>query len=105
MNKKVKVGGIYYGVEMVEDLQGKDGCWGETEYKHPTIKLDDRLNKERLHQTFIHELVHAIFFESGAEQDEHSIDIVSKVLYQVLVDNDLSFITGQETETLVYYES
>ncbi|MHA3226081.1 hypothetical protein ACV7JQ_09085 [Globicatella sulfidifaciens] len=92
MLDKVKVGGVSYLVEVTEDLSGKTGNWGEIEYKTTTIRIDDRLNQQIKEQTVIHEIVHAMFRESCIEQDEQAVDIFGKLLYQVLKDNDFSWL-------------
>ena len=96
MLDKVKIGGLTYDVELSNDLQGRQGNWGEIEYKSTTIRLDDRLNKQVMNQTLIHEIMHGMFSEAGIEQDEHKVDVLGKVLYQVLLDNDFSWLRDKE---------
>lgn len=43
---------------------------------------------KKRHQTFIHELTHAIFHEAGIDdQDEEQINRVAIVLHEVFLDN------------------
>lgn len=85
--KKVKVGGMEYTVEEKEfvEIDGDKNYLGKVNYVTTQIEVLDNVRKE---ETFVHELLHAIFFEAGyQEQEEEMIDRVSKVLYQVLKDN------------------
>lgn len=97
MLEKIKVGGIDYDVS-VKDLSHSDspelirmGNHYEADMK---IEISDRLPKQKRDQTFIHEMLHAVVCESGAviENEEDVVNQMSLVLYQVLRDNDLSFI-------------
>lgn len=92
---KVKIGGIVYSVEIKEDLVGHTGNWGETNLKKTTIVLDSNMSKQRTDQTLVHEIVHGIFEEAGFEQDEDKVNRLGIVLYQVLKDNDFSFLRDE----------
>lgn len=92
---KVKIGGIVYSVEIKEDLVGHTGNWGETNLKKTTIALDSNMSKQRTDQTLVHEIVHGIFEEAGFEQDEDKVNRLGIVLYQVLQDNDFSFLRDE----------
>lgn len=66
---------------------------GEANYFDNTIIVNEILERQRRHVILVHELTHAIFYEAGFdEQDEDMINRVGKVLYQVLKDNDFSFL-------------
>ena len=98
---KVKVGGLAYKVELIDDLEGESGEIGHIMYKKAKIGLDSNLEEQIHNQTFVHELTHAILMESGFS--EHSEDMANRiglVLYQVLKDNDFSFIQDKETVTV-----
>lgn len=92
---KVKIGGIDYSIEIKEDLVGHTGNWGETNLKKTTIALDSNMSKQRTNQTLVHEIVHGIFEEAGFEQDEDKVNRLGIVLYQVLKDNDFSFLRDE----------
>lgn len=93
---KVKIGGITYSIEKVEDYTGTEGRWGSISFKKAEIGLDDRLNIDVYNQTLIHEILHGIIKESCIdledEEEEMIVDKMSKVLFQVLSDNDFSFL-------------
>ena len=97
MLKKIRVGGIDYDVS-VKDLSHCDppelirlGNHNEADMK---IEISDRLPRQKRNQTFIHEMLHAVVCESGAVigNEEDVVNQMGLVLYQVLRDNDLSFI-------------
>jgi len=85
---KIKIGGVYYTVEEQENLINIDDAWGRVDYFNSHIRVDKSLSHDRKEQSLIHEVLHAIFLESGyKEQDEDMINRVSIVLHQVLKDN------------------
>lgn len=89
----VKIGGITYEVSKSPDLQGKSGEWGHIEYKTAQIVLDDSICEQVEDQTLIHEIVHGILVEAGyVNHEEEQVDRIGKVLYQVLTDNDFSWL-------------
>ncbi|HFI0463812.1 TPA: hypothetical protein ACGO1T_001028 [Streptococcus suis] len=96
MLKSVKVGGIEYEIVLkdlstrYDDENGK--TLGFCLVPENTIEIDDTIAKDRQNQTFVHELMHAIFLESGTEDDEALVNRLALVLYQVLQDNDFSFL-------------
>lgn len=83
---KIKVAGVHYDVQAFED---DENC-GTCSFDSLVIRIDPRLKSEKQQQVFVHELLHAVFWEAGySEQDEEMIDRVGRVLYQVLNDNDI----------------
>lgn len=90
---KVKIGGLVYKIKKVKDLQGKDGKWGQIVYKTAKIELDNNCDKQVYNQTLIHEITHGILLESGYDDHEEEMaNRIGLVLYQVLKDNDFSFM-------------
>lgn len=96
---KVKIGGIVYQIKIKNDLVGETGNWGETNLKKTTIALDSNMSKQRTDQTLVHEIVHGIFEEAGFEQNEDKVNRLGIVLYQVLKDNDFSFLRDDEIDS------
>ena len=91
--ESVKIGGLTYTVKKVSDLQGKEGDWGRIQYKTQEITLDDSLKEKLEDQTLIHEITHGILVEAGyVEHEEEQADRIGKILYQVLTDNDFSWL-------------
>jgi predicted metallopeptidase len=96
---KVNIAGIEYKVKEVLGLEQKHGLLGQVLYSITEIEIDNRLSKARKEQVFVHELLHACFYEAGyAEQEEDVVNRVSAVLYQVLKDNNICF-GGKVVET------
>ena len=94
---KVKIGGIVYEIEKITDLQGKTGEWGHIEYKTCRIVLDDSASQQIEDQTLIHEITHGILVEAGyINHEEEQADRIGKILYQVLVDNDFSWLKNRK---------
>lgn len=92
--KQVKVAGVNYSVEERDCviIDGNSKYMGSCTYTNSTIELLNSLNDERKEETFVHELFHAILNEAGFDDhDEELVNRASKVLYQVLKENDLSF--------------
>ena len=91
--ESVKIGGLTYTVKKVSDLQGKEGDWGRIQYKTQEITLDDSLKEQLEDQTLIHEIAHGILVEAGYnDHAEEQADRIGKILYQVLTDNDFSWL-------------
>lgn len=89
----VKIGGLVYEVSKESDLQGKTEEWGHIEYKKGKIVLDDSQSQQIEDQTLIHEITHGILVESGyVNHEEEQADRIGKILYQVLTDNDFSWL-------------
>ncbi|HEM2809901.1 TPA: hypothetical protein U0616_001710 [Streptococcus suis] len=89
----VKIGGLVYEVSKQADLQGSTGEWGYIEYKTGKIVLDDSQSQQIEDQTLIHEITHGILVEAGyVNHEEEQADRIGKILYQVLTDNDFSWL-------------
>jgi hypothetical protein len=91
--KDVKVGGAVYTIKETEKLTDHHNLFGQVTYVDCEIELEANLPRERKEQVFVHEVLHAIFFEAGyEEQEEEEIRRVGLILHQFLKDNDLSFL-------------
>lgn len=91
---KVKIAGINYIIEQKEVviIEGGTNYAGACDPKNARIEILEDMPIERKEETFVHELFHAILFESGfSVHDEELVDRSSRILYQVLKDNDLFF--------------
>ena len=71
--KKVKVGNRWYSVEVVEAMRDKS-IMGRVNYTDRTIQIGKRTHHgipfklSALHETFWHELVHAILHDMGEDK-------------------------------------
>lgn len=94
----VKVGAMTYTVEIVPNMLADRGLYGEVKYGSQTIKIAGDINEARQYNAFIHELTHAMLFESGdmGDQDEAFVRKLSSMLTCVIVDNGWNF--GVEAE-------
>lgn len=97
MLDKIKVGGIDYTVS-IEDLSdfnnGESFRMGQCSEVKAVIEISKDISLQKQKQTLIHEMMHAVFIESGidAENEEELVNSIGLVLYQVLKDNDFSWI-------------
>lgn len=88
----VKVAGITYSIEETEKLKERYDLLGQILYQRGLIQLEKDLPSDRKEQVFVHEILHACFYEAGfEEQDEDMINRLGIVLYQVLKQNNLYF--------------
>lgn len=90
-----KIGGMTYTAKLVDGLYEKFGVLGQAGFNACEIEIDSSLSVERQRQTLIHEIFHAVMYESGYdgdEQDEDMVNRVSLVLYQVFADNNFDFM-------------
>ncbi|MFC6315184.1 MULTISPECIES: ImmA/IrrE family metallo-endopeptidase [Lapidilactobacillus] len=92
---KVKVGSITYQVKQEHIDKTDDGLYqfGVTDYLNAVITINSDYPQERKEQTFFHELMHAVFFESSNSDqaaDERLVDSTGLMLYQVFKENELA---------------
>lgn len=88
--ESVRVAGIDYKVEEVPEFIGEPEVLGNVIYPFAQINIKKNLPESKKWQVFIHELLHAVFTESGYDnQDEDLINRVSITLHQVLKDNKM----------------
>lgn len=87
---KINVGGVKYDVYLKKDLIEPDShqpVWGYTDYARSAIYIDNKLNKQHIKQTLIHELVHAMLCDGY--NDEKLVNPLGNMLYSVLRSNNL----------------
>ncbi len=99
MIKQIKVGGVVYPVVEKENIiiDGDADFLGSCDYKDHIIELRSDTGQARKEQTLVHELVHAMLFESGyGDHDEELVKRLGKMLHQVLQDNDFGFLRNYE---------
>lgn len=96
----VKIGGVTYQITKKSDLQGKNGNWGQIQYKILEINLDDSLSEQVEDQTLIHEITHGILVEAGYnDHEEDQANRIGLILYQVLKDNDFSWLYNKHKQS------
>ena len=102
--KKIKILGYYW--EVISDEKGKsviyDGnCFGSTHLGMQKIFIEhlERTTQQLREQSFLHEILHAIWWQTGLGKrkdvdnklEEEIIHPLAQGLYQVLKDNKLKF--------------
>lgn len=96
MMKKIKVGGITYKVKFKELVCYEGVLLGLCNKSKALITVNNHNVDEQVQkQTLIHEITHAIIDEAGLEfgdDDETITNQFALVLYQVLKDNDFSWV-------------
>jgi Zn-dependent peptidase ImmA (M78 family) len=88
--ENVVVAGITYKVQEKEYVEINDNAnaLGCCTYDKALIEVKSTMSNERKEEVFMHELFHAILFESGYDDhDEEMVNRASKVFYQVVKDN------------------
>jgi Zn-dependent peptidase ImmA (M78 family) len=89
---KVKVGSVYYTVELLDVVQYESdkNYFGLCRYKENKLQILKDLEATRKESVFIHELTHAILDEAGFDNhEEDTANRLGKILHQVIKDNDL----------------
>lgn len=80
-----------YVVEVVPDMFKLAGLYGEVTYTDQVIKIAGDISLARQFNVFVHELTHAIIFESGDwiddDRNEEWVRKFSNTLTQVALDN------------------
>ena len=109
MLETVKVGAIKYEV-VLDELEGDDGVQlGWCRYDKCKIEINNHrnINIQKQHQTFVHELTHAIMHEAGlgfGDDEERVVNHIGLVLYQVLKDNDFSWLGKEVPQDEMIYK-
>lgn len=79
---------IYVGMEIYRVIfTDKINCFGETDPEKRTIKLKKGMSPRSTLTTFIHELLHAIEFESDIKIKHKQIYELEAGIFELLVDN------------------
>lgn len=91
---KFRIGAVDYEIKEVADLHDKgEELLGWVTYNDCLIRIDSALSDKRKRSVIIHELLHAMLYEAGYdEQDEEMVRRLGNVLAQVLRDNDFGFM-------------
>lgn len=99
--KKIKIGGLDWDVVMSSDIADESSVFGSTHFQGQKIYIDPREKEGKQAQTLLHEIMHAIFWQTGLYErakdkeirikEEEYTQAMSFGLYQVLKDNKLDF--------------
>ena len=80
---KFNIGGHTYKVSettLEKNAEGKS-LLGMHDVKNNTILVDKDMTHSRKVETFMHEVIHVIFSNTGCDHDERSIDALSNGLF------------------------
>ena len=80
---------MIYTVEIVPGLSKYEGLYGDVTYDTQVIRIAGDINPARQFNIFLHELTHAILYESSgrSDHDEGWVYTFSNYLTQVALDN------------------
>lgn len=83
---KIKILGLNYEIKFVES-ENLNGFYGEIVHKQELIRLNKIHTPQRMAESLIHEINHAIDAELRLKLSEDTIHRLSNVWYQIIVDN------------------
>lgn len=83
---KCKILGLNYNIKFVETVN-IDGFYGEIKHKDELIRLNKDHSPQRMEESLIHEINHAIDAELKLKLSEDTITRLSNVWYQIIQDN------------------
>jgi len=99
--KSVKVGGVTYGVSIIESCPTCTDCGGVINTEDSTIAIK-QVGQQRMEHVLLHEIVHALYKHLGYdEHDEKLIDGLAAALHAVIVDNPGMFESASAPETAI----
>lgn len=89
--RSVRIGGMDYAVEYVQDLHDDTGKLdGRIHHGRTTIQLDAGMSDQGMDQALLHELVHGILTQLGKQKisrDEGLVDALAYSIVQIIRDN------------------
>lgn len=94
--KKLKINGFDWEVIESQDTANEGNCFGSTHFSTQKIFLEPSATRQKKEQAFIHEILHAIWWQQcvGNATDDKTLEekVISAMsfgLYQVLKDNNM----------------
>jgi len=98
--KFIKVGGINYAVEYIENLCDESGKLdGRIKHSETRMQIESGMSEQAKAQSILHEAVHALTTQSGRQdisRKEDLIDSLAYGIYQIIHDNPdlINWIVG-----------
>jgi|ERR1035437_1797103 hypothetical protein len=94
---KLKIGGFEWEIKENKEVAFEGNCFGSTHLPSQRIYIDPDSTMQKKEQTLIHEILHALWWQTGLterykktpEIQEEIIQALGHGMYQVLKDNDL----------------
>ena len=93
--EKIKIGYKTYDIVYDNEYLDEKELAGEIDYYNKKIIVRNDRDEVEFLNTFIHEVLHGIFYQSGdrnLKEDENLINCIANGLTQVIVDNDIKDI-------------
>lgn len=90
--KKLKIGNCKFSILAIKDKFEEVDFYGRSWTKTNQIKLNINLPKDRLEETFFHEISHIVLDQAGYADEsgnEKFVKCLAAGFYQVLKDNNL----------------
>ena len=84
---KIKICGIDY--EVITEKFDNESLFGTSNERMAKICLNENINGQVREETFLHEVIHVINWVSEMNLKENQVGVLSRILYQVLIDNNL----------------
>lgn len=79
------VNGIEYRIVTVNEIDNDPLVNGTIYFDKQLIHIKSSLATQRKKQVLMHEIMHALFYESGIEETEESVDILSRISFSAKV--------------------
>lgn len=123
--KYITVRNVEYTIEVLPEVEiyqkaGQE-VFGCASYKDSKIYLCETMNDDRAYQTFTHELLHVMFFESGhifenEQQEEQIVNSLSLLMYDMIhtghltleldsVDPEIVAMLADENDKKIYLDT
>ena len=105
--EKIKIGYKTYDIVYDNEYLDEKELTGEIDYYNKKIIVRNDRDEVEFLNTFIHEVLHGIFYQSGdrnLKEDENLINCIANGLTQVIVDNDMKDILNVKSK-IDKYES
>lgn len=96
----IRILGFDWDIKEDKHVAHEGGIFGSTHTFSQTIFLDPAAPQQKKEQTLLHEMMHAIWWQTGLNKrytkekeiiEEEIIGALAQGLYQILKDNDLKF--------------
>ncbi len=81
----LNLGGHQYKilVQELEAIEASKVLYGQHLVEHNIILINENIDQSRKEETLIHEVLHAIHYNTGLEHSERTIEAISNGLFQL----------------------
>tara|TARA_R110000824_G_scaffold151672_1_gene322717 strand:- start:39 stop:365 length:327 start_codon:yes stop_codon:yes gene_type:complete len=97
---EISIGGHVYKI-VVQELKHEDPkktLYGRHSVDDNIIYISDSIVTSRKEETLIHEVLHAIFYNTGLDHNEHQIEAISNGLFQLGIGEYLWDLTASQNK-------